>query len=116
MTIETFQKDRVVMTAKQITKIFPGTRALQEVDFTVYGGKINVLVGENGAGKSTLMKILTGVYVKDSGTCKVNGKEVVIHNYNEARREGISLIFQENLLQQLLLQQEYPKLHKFHQY
>ncbi|RFU95056.1 sugar ABC transporter ATP-binding protein [Sphaerochaeta halotolerans] len=78
-----------------INKSFGRVPVLKDVDFKLRKGSIHALVGGNGAGKSTLMKILTGVYVKDSGTCKVNGKEVVIHNYNEARREGISLIFQE---------------------
>ena len=78
-----------------INKSFGRVPVLKDVDFKLRKGTIHALVGGNGAGKSTLMKILTGVYVKDSGTCKINGKEVVIHNYNEARREGISLIFQE---------------------
>ncbi|MCK4515818.1 MAG: ATP-binding cassette domain-containing protein, partial [Spirochaetaceae bacterium] len=49
------------MEAKGITKVFPGTTALQDVDFKIYSGMVNVLVGENGAGKSTLMKIIAGI-------------------------------------------------------
>jgi ABC-type sugar transport system ATPase subunit len=100
MTIETFQKDRVVMTAKQITKIFPGTRALQEVDFTVYGGKINVLVGENGAGKSTLMKILAGIEHPTSGEMFLYDEEetplrVSFANTRDAAKKGIGIVHQE---------------------
>jgi ABC-type sugar transport system ATPase subunit len=57
----------VVLLAKQITKIFPGILALDQVDFKVYPGKVNVLIGENGAGKSTLMKIVAGVEQPTSG-------------------------------------------------
>lgn len=100
MTIEAFQKDRVVMTAKQITKIFPGTRALQEVDFTVYGGKINVLVGENGAGKSTLMKILAGIEHPTSGEMFLYDEEenpvrVSFANTRDAAKKGIGIVHQE---------------------
>ncbi len=66
----------VVMSAEKITKRFPGTLALDQVDFTVYAGAVNVLVGENGAGKSTLMKILAGVEQPTSGRLLLNGSPV----------------------------------------
>ena len=60
-------EDEVILRAEQIVKVYPGTTALNGVDFDVYRGKVNVLVGENGAGKSTLMKILAGVEQPTSG-------------------------------------------------
>lgn len=97
---ETSQSDRIVMEARKITKIFPGTRALQEVDFSVYGGKINVLVGENGAGKSTLMKILAGIEQPTSGEIylyngSVTPSRVSFANTRDAARKGIGIVHQE---------------------
>lgn len=84
-----------VLELEGIRKAFGGVPVLQDVDFRLERGSIHALVGGNGAGKSTLMKILTGVYVKDAGVCRVNGRETVIRNYNDAKKQGISLIFQE---------------------
>ena len=56
-----------VLEMKNISKSFPGVRALQHVDFRLCEGEIHALMGENGAGKSTLIKVLTGVYEKDEG-------------------------------------------------
>lgn len=78
-----------------VCKSFGGVPVLKNVDFRLRKGSICALVGGNGAGKSTLMKILTGIYTKDSGRLRVNGEEVIIRNYNEAKKYGISLIFQE---------------------
>ena len=64
----------IILQAKNITKIFPGTVALDNVDFNVYRGKVNVLVGENGAGKSTLMKIIAGVQEQTSGKLLLEGE------------------------------------------
>ena len=61
----------------------------------MFPGQVNALVGGNGAGKSTLMKILTGVYTKDSGTIWFNGKETTFNNYKDAFQHGIAMIFQE---------------------
>ena len=83
---------------KNITKTFPGVKALDSVCFKVRKGEIHAIVGENGAGKSTLMKVLNGVYQSDSGQIFLNGQEVKIRNINEAQDLGISLIFQENNL------------------
>ena len=58
----------IVLEMKGISKIFPGVRALSNVDFTLRKGEIHTLMGENGAGKSTLIKVLTGVYEIDEGT------------------------------------------------
>jgi erythritol transport system ATP-binding protein len=85
----------VILSAKQITKIYPGTVALDHVDFDVYRGKVNVLVGENGAGKSTLMKILAGVEQATAGALTVDGQEVEIRSPHDATRYGIGIIYQE---------------------
>lgn len=85
----------MLLEINKITKTFPGSIALNEVDFDLKAGEIHAIVGENGAGKSTLMKILSGVYVKDSGTIWVNGKETDIGSVDEAKNLGISMIYQE---------------------
>lgn len=78
-----------------INKAFNGVRVLEDVNFKLKRGRVHALVGGNGAGKSTLMKILTGVYSCDTGTIKVNGEIVRIHGPNDAKRNGIRMIFQE---------------------
>src|ERR1700682_2450230 len=83
---------KVVLTAERITKRFPGTVALDEVDFTVYAGAVNVLVGENGAGKSTLMKILAGVERATSGRLLLDGSPVEFKSTREAAHGGIGII------------------------
>ena len=85
----------IILTAEKVTKRFPGTLALDEVDFTVYTGAVNVLIGENGAGKSTLMKILAGVDRPTSGRLLLNGVPVAFQSTREAARAGIGIIFQE---------------------
>jgi erythritol transport system ATP-binding protein len=87
--------DDIILQAKNITKIFPGTVALDDVDFNVYRGKVNVLIGENGAGKSTLMKIIAGVQQPTSGKLLLEGKEIKIKSTRDAARHGIGIIFQE---------------------
>jgi erythritol transport system ATP-binding protein len=87
--------DRVVLRAENVTKVYPGTLALDNVSFDVYYGKVNVLVGENGAGKSTLMKILAGVEQPTSGHIFLEDKEIHIHDIRQATAEGIGIIFQE---------------------
>ena len=63
----------VILTMKDIDKSFPGVHALDHVNFEVKRGEVHALMGENGAGKSTLMKVLTGIYQKDSGSICTNG-------------------------------------------
>ncbi len=86
-----------VLTMRGIYKSFPGVRALQNVDFTLREGEIHALMGENGAGKSTLIKVLTGVYTKDSGEISIKGinKPVHIKSPQEAQKLGISTVYQE---------------------
>ena len=89
---------------EQIDKSFPGVVALNDVDFKVYPKEIVALVGENGAGKSTLMKILTGVYRKDSGRILMNGQEIEPRSPHEAFSLGLSVIHQEfNLVPQMMV-------------
>lgn len=84
-----------ILIVKEITKIFPGTIALDRVSFNLEKGEVHAIVGENGAGKSTLMKILSGVYIKTSGSIYINGKEVEIGGIHDAIRAGITMIYQE---------------------
>ena len=65
--VSTLVKEHSVLEMRNISKSFPGVRALKSVDFTLCEGEIHALMGENGAGKSTLIKVLTGVYGKDEG-------------------------------------------------
>ncbi len=92
---ETTVLDNIILTAENITKVFPGTVALDDVSFNVYKGKVNVLIGENGAGKSTLMKILVGVEQPTSGKILLDGSEIHPRSPLEATRLGIGMIFQE---------------------
>jgi len=85
----------VILRAERITKVFPGTTALDDVTFDVYAGKVNVLVGENGAGKSTLMKILAGVEQPTEGAVLLDGVEIHLTSPVVAARHGIGIIFQE---------------------
>lgn len=80
---------------RDITMSFPGVLALDNVHFELRKGEVHVLLGENGAGKSTLMKILSGVYHKDSGTILYKGEQVEIENVHQAQEMGISIIYQE---------------------
>ena len=80
---------------RNIDKVFPGVRALSNVDFTLHAGEIHSLMGENGAGKSTLVKVLTGVYPKDGGTIRLNGREISPKTPKEAQEEGISTVYQQ---------------------
>ena len=80
---------------RAICKAFPGVRALQNVDFTLCKGEIHALMGENGAGKSTLIKVLTGVYPKDSGQIHLAGKEITVKSPQDAQNLGISTVYQE---------------------
>jgi ABC-type sugar transport system ATPase subunit len=82
---------------KDITKEFPGVRALDNVTFSVRKGEIHALCGENGAGKSTLMKILSGVYPHNSysGQIYINGKEAEFKSIKESQEAGIGIIYQE---------------------
>ena len=85
----------VLYRAEGITKRYPGTVALKGVDFKIYPGKVNVLVGENGAGKSTLMKIMAGIEFLSEGTLFWKGKELKLETTEDAEKLGIRIIHQE---------------------
>lgn len=85
----------VVLQMKEITKQFPGVKALDGVSLNVRAGSVHALMGENGAGKSTLMKCLFGVYNKDSGTIILEDKEVNFKNSKEALENGVAMVHQE---------------------
>ena len=84
---------RVEMRA--IRKSYPGVRALDGVDLTLYPGEVHALLGENGAGKSTLIKILTCAAEHDSGEISLDGRPVSFKSTGEAQAAGISTVYQE---------------------
>ena len=80
---------------RDISKEFPGVKALDNVSLTVRPGTVHALMGENGAGKSTLMKCLFGIYNKDSGTIILDGREVAFKSSREALENGVAMVHQE---------------------
>ena len=84
-----------LISVKKLNKSFPGVRALHDVQFELLSGEVHALMGENGAGKSTLMKILAGVYTRDSGDMLVEGQSVEFSGPREAQALGIGIIHQE---------------------
>ncbi|MGI5849385.1 MAG: ATP-binding cassette domain-containing protein, partial [Christensenellales bacterium] len=92
----------IIVKMEGINKNFPGVAALQNVNFELHKGEVHVLLGENGAGKSTLIKILGGVYPKDSGKIFYDNNEVHFSSVRQAIKLGINIIYQElNLINNL---------------
>lgn len=87
-----------IIDMKDMYKEFPNVVALDHVDFSVNKGEVHALIGENGAGKSTLMKILYGIYEKDNGEIKINGKKININSAKDAMDLGIGMVHQEFML------------------
>jgi ABC-type sugar transport system ATPase subunit len=88
--------EQPILEAKGISKAFGHVQALNNVDFELYGSEVVALIGDNGAGKSTLVKILSGIYRKDTGQISIDGKPVDIHGPKDAERiAGISTVYQD---------------------
>lgn len=86
---------KVIFRAEHVTKSYPGTTALKDIEFNAYEGSVNILIGENGAGKSTLMKIIAGAEQPTSGELFFEGRKVSFANASEAAAQGIGIIYQE---------------------
>lgn len=85
----------VILYMKDVSKSFPGVKALDKVSIEVRRGTVHGIVGENGAGKSTLMKILSGVYQKESGTIIFDGETIDTTSPVQSMKRGLSIIYQE---------------------
>jgi galactofuranose transport system ATP-binding protein len=96
----------MLLSIRALSKSFPGTKALQSVDFDLAAGEVHGLLGENGAGKSTLIKCLTGAYRRDGGTISLSGEEISPASTAEAQAHGIGTVYQEvNLLPNMTVAQ-----------
>ena len=87
--------EKILLEMKNISKEFPGVRALDGVSLKVRGGTVHALMGENGAGKSTLRKCLFGIYSKDSGEIYLDGNPVSFKNPKDALLHGVAMVHQE---------------------
>jgi len=86
--------EEYVLELKGITKIFPGVKALDNVNFQLKKGEIHALMGENGAGKSTFIKVITGIHKEDAGEMFINGIKVNFKSPRDAAKAGIAAIYQ----------------------
>ncbi|MDD7447378.1 MAG: sugar ABC transporter ATP-binding protein [Clostridiales bacterium] len=93
--MESNENRKVILKATHIMKTFSQVAALKNVDFELRAGEVMALMGENGAGKSTLVKIITGLYSRDSGTIELDGEEISPRNVLESQRLGIQTVYQE---------------------
>lgn len=90
--------DKVLLEMKDITKEFPGVKALDGINLKVKSGEVHALLGENGAGKSTLIKVLGGIYLPDGGEIYIEGEKVEINSVQDAQAQGVAIIHQEIVL------------------
>ena len=96
----------MLLSLQSLSKSFPGTKALDCVDFELAAGEVHALLGENGAGKSTLIKCMTGAYRRDDGDIRLDGELVSPQSTSEAQELGIGTVYQEvNLLPNLTVAQ-----------
>jgi ribose transport system ATP-binding protein len=84
-----------VLEVRNVSKSFPGVKALDNVSFHINKGEVVGLIGENGAGKSSLLKVLNGIYQPDEGKVLVDGREITITSPRHAFDSGIAMVFQE---------------------
>ena len=80
-----------ILEFEHVTKVFPGVRALDDINFGIKKGTVHVIVGENGAGKSTLLKVINGLYKADEGRVLFEGKPLNTHGPADALKAGIKL-------------------------
>ncbi len=85
----------IALQMKGVSKSFPGTLAVDNVDFDVRAGEVHALIGENGAGKSTLMKIIAGSFNDYTGRIFIGSKETTLHSPVQSKKNGIEMIYQE---------------------
>lgn len=86
---------KTVLQVEHVTKRFPGVKALDDVSMCIREGEVLALLGENGAGKSTLIKVLSGIYIPEEGSMRVDGRDIRFDNPAQARQMGISVVHQE---------------------
>lgn len=91
-----------VVAVRKVTKQFQSVVALKDVTLEAHAGRVLALLGDNGAGKSTLIKILSGVYQPTSGTLEIDGRPVTLRSPHDARARGISTVFQDLAVCELL--------------
>jgi len=87
--------DKFILEMKNISMVFPGVKALSDVDFQIESGQVYALVGANGAGKSTLMKVLSGVNNTYTGGIYFNGEQIAIRSPIQSKKLGIEIVYQE---------------------
>ena len=85
----------IILKLQQVTKRYPGTLAVDNVDLSIRRGQVHAIMGENGAGKSTLMKILAGSFTDYTGTIEIDGRQVKMHSPIQAKAQGVEMIYQE---------------------
>ena len=95
MAEATAQSQEFALDMRNVSKRFPGTLAVNKVDFRVKKGEVHALMGENGAGKSTLMKVLAGLYTDYTGDIYIDGVKCALHSPDMAKGNGIGMVYQE---------------------
>ena len=95
VSIQSPSQSQPLLKMTNVSKPFPGVRALADVNLDLYPGEVLALLGENGAGKSTLIKILGGVHAPDTGSIEIDGQKIQIDSPTSSQDAGVGIIFQE---------------------